>query len=34
VFQLVDTDAQRLATADAAIDCYAELLRAKWPASP
>lgn len=32
VFQLVDTDAERLAVADAAIDCYVEMLRAKWPA--
>lgn len=32
VFQLVDTDEARLAAAYDAIDCYLELLRAKWPA--
>lgn len=31
VFQLVDTDRERLAAARAAIDCYIEMLRAKWP---
>ena len=31
VFQLVETDEERLAAADAAIDCYVEMLRAKWP---
>lgn len=31
VFQLVDTDAERLAVADRAIDCYVEMMRAKWP---
>lgn len=31
VFQLVDTDDERLAVADQAIDCYVEMLRAKWP---
>ncbi len=33
VFQLVDTDEARLAVADGAIDCYVEMLRAKWPRS-
>ncbi len=33
VFQLVDTDDARLAVADQAIDCYVEMLRAKWPRS-
>jgi len=33
VFQLVDTDDERLAVADQAIDCYVEMLRAKWPRS-
>lgn len=33
VFQLVDTDEQRLAVADQALDCYVEMLRAKWPRS-
>lgn len=31
VFQLVDTDAERLAAAYAAIDCHVEMLRARWP---
>lgn len=31
VFMLVDTDAARLAVADDAINCYVEMLRAKWP---
>jgi hypothetical protein len=31
VFQLVDTDEERLAAADAAIDCYVSMLRARWP---
>jgi AcrR family transcriptional regulator len=31
VFQLVDTDAERLAAAYAALDCYVEMVRAKWP---
>lgn len=31
VFQLVDTDAGRLAAADGVLDCYLEMLRAKWP---
>ncbi|MBA3454027.1 MAG: TetR/AcrR family transcriptional regulator [Deltaproteobacteria bacterium] len=33
VFQLVDTDHERLAVADQVIDCYVEMLRAKWPRS-
>ena len=31
VFQLVDTDEARLAAADGVLDCYLEMLRAKWP---
>lgn len=31
VFQLVDTDEERLAAADGAIACFVEMLRAKWP---
>lgn len=31
VFQLVDTDDDRLAVADQAPACYVEMLRAKWP---
>ncbi len=31
VFMLVDSDEARLAAADGAIDCFAEMLRAKWP---
>lgn len=31
VFMLVDTDEARLAAADGAIDCFVEMLRARWP---
>jgi AcrR family transcriptional regulator len=31
VFQLVDTDEERLRAAYAAIDCYVEMLRSRWP---
>jgi AcrR family transcriptional regulator len=34
VFMLVDTDEARLAAADGAIDCFIEMMRAKWPPSP
>jgi AcrR family transcriptional regulator len=33
VFQLVETDEARLAAAYDAIDCYVEMLRARWPGS-
>ncbi|MBZ0236658.1 MAG: TetR/AcrR family transcriptional regulator [Deltaproteobacteria bacterium] len=33
VFQLVDSDEERLAAADGAITCFVEMLRAKWPAA-